>query len=540
MTHSPAPSPSDYVPGSLTLSTACTILRQHGLLKELIHQDSWTDTPEIWPAETAGMTFTRISYDTRQVDDHTLLFCKGRFHSSYLDKADQDGLPCYVAENDYSQVTRAIGIIVTDIKKAMSLLSSAFYRYPAKEITVIGITGTKGKTTTAYFTHAILNAYTGGKAALLSSVDNCLDGHTFVESDLTTPESLDLFRMMRQAVSQGMKYLIMEVSSQAYKVDRVYGLTFALGAFLNISPDHISPIEHPSFEDYFYCKRQIALNSSALVLNADMVHSSLVTQDAGLRGIPVTTFRLENSNADRTADLTVTSIREDKGESPQFQARLKGKDLGRFSLSIPGDFNGANAAAALALISACGLDLTNPHVQQALQAMEKVTIAGRMEIFSSPDKSLVGIVDYAHNGVSASVLLDYIDQAYGRLNPRIILVTGSAGNKAYDRRQEIVEAAQNRISRFIFTEEDTDTEPIIDICQQMDQAVSNPQVEHGIILSRSQALQEAFRDGKEHARQGKTTVIAAIGKGNERWIKHLNKHVVYQGDDRIMKGLLYD
>jgi UDP-N-acetylmuramoylalanine-D-glutamate ligase len=94
-------------------------------------------------------------------------------------------------------------------------------------------------------------------------VDNCLDGHTYVESDLTTPESMDAFRMMREAVDNGMEYLVMEVSSQAYKVDRVFGLTFDVAAFLNISPDHISPIEHPTFEDYLHCKRQIVKNCRA-------------------------------------------------------------------------------------------------------------------------------------------------------------------------------------------------------------------------------------------------------------------------------------
>ena len=130
------------------------------------------------------------------------------------------------------------------------ILAAEFYDHPERELTLVGITGTKGKTTTAYFTQAILNAYSGGRCALFSSVDNCLDGHTYAESDLTTPESFDALRMMREAVDNGMTYLVMEVSSQAYKVQRVYGFTFDVGAFLNITPDHISPIEHPTLEDY--------------------------------------------------------------------------------------------------------------------------------------------------------------------------------------------------------------------------------------------------------------------------------------------------
>ena len=168
--------------------------------------------------------------------------------------------------------------------------------------------------------------------------------------------------------------------------------------------------------------------------------------------------------------------------------------------------------------------------------MEKVTIAGRMETFTSPDGT-VGIVDYAHNGVSTAALLDYVDKTYGSLSPRIILITGSAGNKAYDRRREIVEAAQDRISRFIFTTEDTDTEKVQDICEEMERYITNTDVEHSIIIDRTEALRTAVSDA--HKASGQPTVILAIGKGNERWIKQFNKHVPYEGDDAVMKGLLH-
>ena len=221
-----------------------------------------------------------------------MLFVKGRFRPEFLDGIDGRGLAVYVAENDHSDRTAAPGLIVDDVHKAMSLLSAEFYGRPQDELTVIGITGTKGKTTTAYLVHAILNDYSNQRAALFSSEQTCLDGRTYTDSKLTTPESLDAFRMMRQAADNGMRYLVMEVSSQAYKVHRVHGLTFDIGAFLNISPDHISPIEHPTFEDYLHCKRQLITNSKTLVLDAACDHHRLLMQDAAMAGVPVAQYRL--------------------------------------------------------------------------------------------------------------------------------------------------------------------------------------------------------------------------------------------------------
>ncbi|MEE0333262.1 Mur ligase family protein, partial [Bifidobacterium angulatum] len=209
---------------TLTLNSAAAVLSEHNLLREIINGDSWQlDTAHIDGVDTP---FTNLTYDTRTVAPNTLLVCKGRFRPEFLDGIEERGLAAYVAESDLSSHTTKPGLIVNDARKALSLLAAAFYNHPERDLTVIGITGTKGKTTTAYFTQSILNTYSAGRCALFSSVDNCLDGHTYAESDLTTPESLDAFRMMRQAVDNGMKYLVMEVSSQAYKVNRVYGLTF--------------------------------------------------------------------------------------------------------------------------------------------------------------------------------------------------------------------------------------------------------------------------------------------------------------------------
>ncbi|PWG59885.1 UDP-N-acetylmuramoyl-L-alanyl-D-glutamate--2,6-diaminopimelate ligase [Bifidobacterium catulorum] len=511
---------------TLTLTSAVDLLKKHHLLREIITPTTWTTDPGRLP----DTEFTAVSYDSRSIDGGTLLFCKGRFKPEYLAKADEAGLPCYVAETDYSDATAATGLIVQDVRKAMSLLSAEFYGRPQDSLTVIGVTGTKGKTTTSYFTQAILNAVSHGRAALFSSVDNCLDGRHYEESDLTTPESMDAFRMMRAAVDNGMEYLVMEVSSQAYKVDRVYGLTFDVGAFLNISPDHISPIEHPTFEDYLYCKRQLIANSRRLVLNADAMHADLLREDAAAHGIDVDTFALHGADGSGTpADVTAAPADADHID---FDITCGKDDLGRFHLSIDGDFNYANAAAAIAIVRAAGVPIDDA---EPLHALESVRIAGRMEQFTDPQSDTLAIVDYAHNYASVTALLDFVDERYGARNPYVTLVTGSAGNKAYDRREEIVKAAQDRIGAFIFTAEDTDTEPFIDICMQMQGYITNRNVASTVISDRTTAITTAVYDARAH--QDRFDVILAIGKGDERWIKEHNRHVPFEGDDRVIGRL---
>ncbi|OZG66401.1 UDP-N-acetylmuramoylalanyl-D-glutamate--2, 6-diaminopimelate ligase [Bifidobacterium hapali] len=514
---------------SLTLQSAARLLDEHHLLREIIAGDLWTlDASQV---DDADKPFADITYDTRTVNTGSLLCCKGRFKAEYLDGIDTHGLAAYVAETDFSSATKAPGLIVNDVRKAMSLLSAEFFGRPQDNLTVIGITGTKGKTTTAYFTQAVLNAYSDGKCALFSSVDNCLDGHTYVESDLTTPESLDAFRMMRTAVDNGMRYLVMEVSSQAYKVDRVYGLTFDVAGFLNISPDHISPIEHPTFEDYLYCKRQIIANTKQLVYGADMAHVDLVQQDTAVHHVTATSFALHNEGKDSGTAANTIAWPSDDAHSA-YHIAIDGIDLGEYHLSIDGDFNYLNAAAAVSIAHAAGVptDATN-----ALHAMESVRIAGRMEQFRDPQSNTIAIVDYAHNYASVTALLDFVYERYGAHNPRITLITGSAGNKAYDRRKEIVKAAEKRIHNFIFTAEDTDTEPFIDICMEMQSYITVPNMTSTVISDRPTAIMNAVYDARAHA--DRFNVLLIIGKGNERWIKDHNKHVPFEGDDHIVERM---
>ena len=167
-----------------------------------------------------------------------------------------------------------------------------------------------------------------------------------------------------------------------------------------------------------------------------------------------------------------------------------------------------------------------------------------MEIFEDPKSNTIAIVDYAHNYVSVKALLDFVEEKYASQSLYTTLVTGSAGNKAYDRRKEIVQAAQNRIDEFVFTIEDTNTEDPMDICNDMKSCITNPGVKSQIIIDRTQAVEHSVNEARERGEQSKRdedsdllNVILIIGKGDERWIKHNNKHVPYESDSLVIKRL---
>ena len=219
-----------------------------------------------------------VTYNSREVSDGMLFVVKGaHFKEQYLDDAIKKGAVCYVREDPdaanaascslvseeeavaagrrIAQKASAscLEILVSDIRKAMPVIAETFYGKLSDKLCMVGITGTKGKSTTAYFMRYILDDYMaasgGHRSAICSGIDN-YDGVIEEESHLTTPEIMELYQHMSNALDSGISHMTMEVSSQALKYDRVTGITFEAGAFLNIGSDHISAIEHPDFNDY--------------------------------------------------------------------------------------------------------------------------------------------------------------------------------------------------------------------------------------------------------------------------------------------------
>ena len=439
----------------MKIETVLNILKEDHNFREILQDGEYHYS-------ASGVSFNQISYDSRKVNAETLFFVKGaNFKKEFLEQAIEQGLQWYVAEQDFEASIPAI--IVTDIKQAMSLIAMEFYGHPERQLKLLAFTGTKGKTTSAYYAYKILEQ--SHRPAMLSTMNTTLDGKTFFKSTLTTPESIDLFEMIAQAVANDRTHLIMEVSSQAYLVKRVYGLTFDVGVFLNISPDHIGPIEHPSFEDYFYHKRLLMENSRAVVVNSDMDHFNILAEQV----------------AEQDHDFYGSQSTNQVHNSKAFSFSVTGKLAGDYDTQLIGRFNQENAVAAGLACLRLGASLED--IKKGIAATR---VPGRMEVLTQKNGAKV-FIDYAHNGDSLKKLLSVVET---HQTGTISLVLGSTGNKGESRRKDFGLLLEDHPEIQVFlTADDPNHEDPLAIAEEISSFITRP-VEK--IADREQAIQLAM------------------------------------------------
>lgn len=455
--------------------------------------------------------FTRevrmVSCDSHTVVPGTLFLCKGAaFKGEYLAQAVRRGAFAYVSERPYAEGGNIPCILVSDIRAAMPLLADRAWGHPSGQLCVTGITGTKGKTTTAYFLKAVLDAWRCGagerETAILSTIVTD-DGAERRSAKLTTPEPLDLQRHLWNAVNAGCGYLTMEVSSQALKYRRVDGVDFAVGIFLNIGEDHISPLEHPDFEDYFASKLLLFRSCAAACVNLDCEHAARVLGAARESCPKLYTF----STKDSTADVFCDGIRRE-GDDTVFHVRTP-RYTGELHISMAGLFNVENALAAVAAAEA--LEVSAAAVAAGL---EHASVPGRMETYRSADGSVVVIVDYAHNGMALEALLASVRADYpGR---QVTAMFGCTGGKALDRREGMGSAAGKYADRIVLTEDDPAEEEIADICAEIGRFVTARGKDFTVIPDREEAVERAILEAETPA------VVVLAGKGSEQLQKRKN------------------
>ncbi|KHD45757.1 UDP-N-acetylmuramoyl-L-alanyl-D-glutamate--L-lysine ligase [Streptococcus hongkongensis] len=480
----------------ITIEKTIELLKEDNNFREVLIKENYY-------YNYSGLTFSNLSYDSRTVDNKTLFFAKGAaFKADYLEAASHSGLTAYVSEIDYQVGIPAI--IVTDIKKAMAVIARHFYGNPQEKLQLLAFTGTKGKTTAAYFAYNILKE--SHKPAMLSTMNTTLDGKTFFKSQLTTPESLDLFQMMATVVENGMTHLIMEVSSQAYLVERVYALTFDVGVFLNISPDHIGPIEHPTFEDYFYHKRLLMENSRAVVINSDMNHFGILAE------------QIVNQEHDFYGSQSDNHILD----SQAFSFTANGKLAGDYDIQLIGRFNQENAIAAGLACLRLGASLSD-----IKSGIARTSVPGRMEVVSHPNGAKI-FVDYAHNGDSLEKLVSVVEE---HQEGNISLIIGATGNKGESRRADFGQVITNHPNLKVYlTADDPNYEDPEKICQEIASYVTRPLI---IITDRQEAIETAINDCQK---AGDALIIA--GKGADAYQIVNGQKTDYPGDLTVAQSYL--
>lgn len=461
-----------------------------------------------------------LTYDSRECNDKTLFVCKGlNFKEEYLDSALKSNIMAYISEEKYKRLNKPY-IIVKDIRKALAVVSAMYTDYPQKDINMIGITGTKGKSTTTYYIKYILDDYmkqiNKPETAIISSIDT-YDGKERTESVLTTPESLELYKHIRNAVDSNIENLVMEVCSQALKIDRVYGILYNIGVFLNISEDHISNIEHKDYEDYISSKLKLFNQTETAIVNLNTNDLDRVMEAAKNSKRIITFGNTEN------ADIYGYNIRKE-GLNTVFNVRTKYFDK-EFILTMPGLFNVENALAAIAV----ALELKIPY-ENIYNGLKKAKASGRMEVYTDKNKQVVVIVDYAHNKLSFQKLYESTIKEYPKRE--IVTVFGCPGNHAQNRRKDLGELSGKYSNMNYLTMEDPRNEDVSEICKEISVYIEKENGKYKIIPDRGQAIKEAIMQAKPN------TVILITGKGNETVQYVKGKYVPCETDVEYAKKYL--
>lgn len=461
------------------------LLEQNGILSAISIEKNLYEVP-----------IDCVSYDSRKISANSIFICKGaNFSSKFAFQAADKGAICYISTEQIDGLKNYI--IVTDIRKAICLCADIFYEFAPSKVKTIGITGTKGKGCTAYILKSIVNKYLEAnkknRCAFLGTVDT-YDGVVCEKSKLTTPEILELHKHFYNAYKSKLPYMIMEVSSIGLKQNRTYGVNYEVASFLNLGKDHISDIEHPNLEDYFYSKLKIFDTAKKACINADSKKFDEIYKYANER-CKVITYGIKNQ-----ADIVACDIETHTNYSTFTIKTCEWTEKVR--LNVAGLFNVSNALCAIANAIVLGIDK-----KYIIAGLLEAEIPGRMKYYISNDKKLVILVDYAHNGISFEAIFSSLKATFP--NYDISAVFGSVGNKAYDRRIDMPRVASKYCKNIVVTEDDTGNDCFEDIATEIAKNISIENYE--IIKDREQALKYAI----SCLDKTKNNVIAFIGKGDD-------------------------
>lgn len=482
---------------TIPLSAFIMRLREEGLLT-------------YWQGD-ANVYIEDIQYDSRKVSQNTLFLCKGaNFEPEYIANAKEAGAIAYLAVRPFDEGEEMNALIVQDIRKALAVVADVFFESPWKKLCMIAVTGTKGKSTTVTLLKAILDAdariHHEAMTGLTSSA-RVVDGKVDQPAVLTTPENIDLFRHLDNAVESGLKRMVVEVSSQALKYHRVGQIQFDHGVFLNIAPDHISDIEHPDFDDYFASKRMLFNVCSHTYINLNSEHCEMI-REAAQESEVVTTFAVENE-----ADYRALHVSDD-GKGMIFDLVHTG-EMFAVSTAMKGLFNVENALAAATVALSLGIDK-----EVIVDALAEVHLAGHM-VYRHSDDGITVIVDYAHNDISFRKVFETVEHEFPMASTYCVF--GSAGSKAQSRRADLGRVVDKKATRVYLVPDDPAKEKTEDINAEIAAVFKRP-VPYVSLTDREAGIKDAILCAPVGA------VVLLLGKGGEVAQKGPNGPESYEGD----------
>ncbi len=442
------------------------------------------------------INITDLCYDSRKVTKDCAFICLEGTQvdgHDFIDTAIKKGASTIFIEKDI-EVSQPVTVIkLSNTRKDLSLLSINYFDNPASKLTMIGITGTKGKTTTSWMIKNILEEE-GKKVGVIGTMGVFI-GNNHYETINTTPESYEIQKYLSEMVNQNIEYAIMEVSSQALKVGRVEGMTFDYGIFTNLTKDHIGEGEHENMEDYIYSKSLLFQKSKHGILNIDDKHYQDMTKN--------NTCDIHTFGKNKEADLIINNIKLLRKEHfIGLELHTKGLIEDTFLVNTPGEFSAYNAISAILTTKLIGCKL-----ESIKKALSKVAVKGRVEIIPVSSKYSV-IIDYAHNGISMTNILNTMREYHPK---RIVSLFGCGGNRSKTRRYDMGEIS-GRLSDFtIITEDNSRYEDINDIMNDIEIGLKKANGKYIKIEDRKEAIKYAIENAKEG------DIILLLGKGHETY-----------------------
>lgn len=460
-----------------------------------------------------------VVYDSRKIKEGCLFICivGANFdgHTFAKEAAEKGAAAILVSKAVTGDIPEHVTVIkVKDTRYAMAFVSAAWFGHPAEKLKVIGITGTKGKTTITYLVKSILE-HAGYKVGLVGTIETII-GDMVIPASNTTPESYVLQESFAKMVETGLDTVVMEVSSQALMQHRTQGFVFDYGIFTNLEPDHIGPNEHASFEEYMACKGLLFKQCLVGIVNGDDAHTAGVVAGHTCK---LETFGLGKDCMLRAENPELVHTPGELG----VDFRVAGLMDFDVEVPTPGKFSVYNALCAIAICRHFGVEI--PVIQQALL---QAAVKGRIEKVKISDKFTL-LIDYAHNAMALESLLTTLKEYHPK---RLVCLFGCGGNRSRQRRFEMGEVSGRLADLTIITSDNPRFEEPQAIIDDIKTGFAKTNGSFVEICDRREAIAYAI----SHAEEGDLIVLA--GKGHEDYQEICGKK--YPMDERVIIRELLD